>query len=572
MVHPGARVGSAAVQKKAKERNQQKINLEVNRRLNILEASDSSSSSCSSDTDTDAENLSLQARLREFAEGNRFQALVMTVIGLNVIAIALEVDYPEIDVDGVDVWFWANTAFLAFFTIEITIRFLSYGCRGFFCAKELDAKFWNYFDFFIVASGIVDTGSKLMPKEEGAKQSNFALLIRIVRLFRICRVVRIVKSLKQLQMLIRGLVESLGIVCWIALLMLVIILIFGIMCTQNIGQMASMWDGDDAAKIKGYFGSVPRSMQTLFEFLTLCDWSDIVRTVAKKQQYMVPIFIIYVVLSAFVVLSLLTGIMAEHMNSVREMEAEEQMKEIMLRVHDANRAFYKAFLRADKNGDHKLSKTEFMGLLLEEEVMKTFAEFQVKLGDEDKETFFAVTDMNNDGMISWEEFKRAFHQLREGDKSAKPIMIQRNRIQRQFPHGDGHTCTRPLTDRERLEAEASAEALDDRVYMAEVACQELGDSLTFLAKKFEMDVSTWDVLKSLGSKPRHHHHHHGNHRHMEQGKHRPGFQNIKRHISNHSHHTQQGNFVQVQVPLSHQLPTAPVQPNLVIQPQMRPWS
>lgn len=122
-----------------------------------------------------------------------------------------------------------------------------------------------------------------------------------------------------------------NIVFWISALMMMIILVMSIFCTTMIGQNAANW-GPDMPDIEDHWGKVGMSCLTLFQFLTLDDWSNITRQVVWPSTDQSPfmtlllltMFLSYVVFAAFVILSLLTGVMAEHMNTVRQQEEADE--------------------------------------------------------------------------------------------------------------------------------------------------------------------------------------------------------------------------------------------------------
>jgi len=369
----------------------------------------------------------------------RFQLAVALVILLNVLVMALQANYPEIPPgaglpEGKSVWSVLNGIFLVLFTLELAFRFITFGCQDFFCkgGPKGEDLTWNWFDFAVVSAGWLDVLSKFfLPHQKG---SNLVQIIRIVRILRMLRVIRLFKQLRKLRMLVKGLSESVSIVAWILVMMIMMILIVAIFCTSTIGHQYAEW-GEDADDIHKYWGTVPNSMQTLFQYLTLDDWGMISRLVCKKMGWMMPIFILYVVFAAFVVLSLLTGVMAEHMNAVRREEDEKLKQESHSRMLAAIRVFYKAFRSADTEADGVIAREEFATIFMDKQFAKQLQNFDVDLQGINAEDIFKCLDLDNDGSITWEEFKFGLIELREA-VTPKQIIMLRNRIQRAIEASD----------------------------------------------------------------------------------------------------------------------------------------
>merc|ERR1711920_777754 len=132
-------------------------------------------------------------------------------------------------------------------------------------------------------------------------------------------------------------------------LLLVFTFISGILTTTLFGNSADEWpDEEDRLEVRQYFGSVANSMFTLFQFLTLDDWVTVIRVIEKQYPTAARlIFYPYVVLAAFVILSLFSGVMVDHMNDVRREEELDKQKEEMKKAHELDNAFKTIFGWAD---------------------------------------------------------------------------------------------------------------------------------------------------------------------------------------------------------------------------------
>merc|ERR1719217_1914094 len=126
------------------------------------------------------------------------------------------------------------------------------------------------------------------------------------------------------------------------------------------------------------------------------------------------VFLGYVVFAAFVILSLLTGVMAEHMTNLREMQEEDEKAEQRLKQQEAERTFFEAFKRLDTSMDRKISRSEFVDMLRDEELLQKLDDICVNLRESyaNADDLFNLIDLDHDELINWSEFKFGMHELR----------------------------------------------------------------------------------------------------------------------------------------------------------------
>lgn len=327
---------------------------------------------------------------------NRFSLLVAMVILTNTFAMALEADYP-------DLWIWLpfNHIFIAFFVVELIMRLYTFRA-GFFCDPE--SRTWNMFDLVIVTMGVIDLWVlQTILNSNGTKISKFVTTMRVVRILRILRVLRLLKQFKKLALLARGLIESVHIVFWISVLLCMILLVSSIFCTNFIGHRAEIFE--DPEEIRKYWGTIHRSATTLFQFLTMDDWSSVARTVTEVLPGMQLFFVVYIVITAFAILSLLTGVMAEHMTQVSEQEKGDEDKRQTKELEKLIASLYNVFRRGDRSGDDLVSLQEFQVMLDDPEMKEDLQKINVKFMGHEPSEMFEILDTDGDGYVSWEEFK-----------------------------------------------------------------------------------------------------------------------------------------------------------------------
>merc|ERR1719316_1436628 len=112
-----------------------------------------------------------------------------------------------------------------------------------------------------------------------------------------------------------------------------------------------------------------KSMTTLFQFVTLDDWSRIARAVAQHEPFMNIFFILYILITAFTTLSLLTGVVSEQILAAtkkEEVEQQERHEEQMKFFQEVKRMFKKA----DHDDSHTISRQEFQEFIVEDDDMQ----------------------------------------------------------------------------------------------------------------------------------------------------------------------------------------------------------
>ncbi len=200
-----------------------------------------------------------------------FNLLINIAILVNAIVIGLETEFAcsksseaclpsEQFVWKVFEWF-----FLTLFLFEAILKNIHLTVRGYF------ADDWNKFDFFLLTFAIVDvwilaalnTGGNFKP----------AIALRVLRAFRLVRLVKLMRSFKELYLIVTGMVEAFKTLLWVGGLLIFVLYIFAICMTIMIGQgdsTAIRYNG--AWTQSDYWGSVPRSMFTLFQIITTDSW------------------------------------------------------------------------------------------------------------------------------------------------------------------------------------------------------------------------------------------------------------------------------------------------------------
>ena len=236
--------------------------------------------------------MTLRDRLRRLVEGERFQRAILALIVLNAVTLGLETSAEVMAAIGPALRA-VDRIVLAVFTIEVALRVVAHGPR-FFRGP------WNVFDFAIVAISLLpSTGA-----------------FTVLRALRVLRVLRLISAVPRMRAVVQALLSAIpGLGAIIALLAL-LFYVAGVMATKLFGASFPEW-----------FGSLPASVYSLFQIMTLESWSmGIVRPVMEVYPYAWAFFVPFILVATFTMLNLFIAVVvgamqAEH-NKTAEADAE----------------------------------------------------------------------------------------------------------------------------------------------------------------------------------------------------------------------------------------------------------
>ncbi len=213
---------------------------------------------------------------------------VLALIIINAITLGMETSKSLEAVHG-NLLHLIDQAILCVFNVEITLRIIAFGPKKFIRSR------WNVFDFIVIAISLVYNGGDLA----------------ILRTFRILRVLRLVSAVPAIRRVVNGLAASISSVAAVFLLLFIVFYVFAVIATHFYAGYSDE-----------YFGSIGRSMFTLFQIMTLASWSDIARTLMKIYPGAWIFFIGFIVITTFTMLNLLVGIIVNTMHNIVHIEEE----------------------------------------------------------------------------------------------------------------------------------------------------------------------------------------------------------------------------------------------------------
>ncbi|MEM6298045.1 MAG: ion transporter [Bacteroidota bacterium] len=240
----------------------------------------------------------LQEKSYRLSQSKPFQYAVVWAIIFCSILLGVETFFHE----RITIFKVLDIFFTFFFLLEIIIRMLAAGSLlSFFqlCTFNRQTKstgnrlkihwdetgFWNWFDTIIVFFSVISLIGHLVEHPE---------FLIVSRLFRVMRVLRLLEVSDELKSVEKQIISIIPTVFSFGLLLAVLLYIYSIVGTYLFGHKAFE---------KADFTDLPSAFLTLFQIMTLDNWSDIMDTTKGEvfgSWFYKGFFISFVILTAII--------------------------------------------------------------------------------------------------------------------------------------------------------------------------------------------------------------------------------------------------------------------------------
>jgi voltage-gated sodium channel len=248
-----------------------------------------------------ATGLLARDRLGAWIESPPLQRAIIGLILLNAVTLGLETWDGAMRVAGPALVF-VDRVILALFVAEILIKLYAQGPRFF-------RNPWNVFDFLVVGIALIPATGPLT-------------------VLRVLRVLRLVSMIPRLRFVVEALLRAVPGILSIVGLLGILYYVFAVMATGLFGERFPEW-----------FGSIGRSMYTLFQIMTLESWSmGIVRPVMTEFPYAWLFFVPFILIATFTILNLFIAIIVSTMQSMSQEQLGQEEAMIERAVHGSGDA------------------------------------------------------------------------------------------------------------------------------------------------------------------------------------------------------------------------------------------
>lgn len=259
--------------------------------------------------------------------GNKiFEIVIIAIILINSILIGVETSYSV---------YWIRLIqkiILGIFTLEIILRFLAADS-----IKDFFKDGWNIFDLTLVLIGYIPSNLAI--------NASAMMALRVLRVFRVLRLLRVSKEIK---LIVSVLLKSLVSMFYNVILFVIFIYLFAIIGVglfrlpdpdKLTGEKLQQYElyMQDASNLPKCspdpFGSVGEAMFTLFRELTGDDWAalrynHIIASecgLIASGSFVINLYhILWIVISAFLLLNIVTGAIINNYEVVLEEQHEKK--------------------------------------------------------------------------------------------------------------------------------------------------------------------------------------------------------------------------------------------------------
>mmetsp|Transcript_49651 Transcript_49651/g.118237 ORF Transcript_49651/g.118237 Transcript_49651/m.118237 type:complete len:645 (+) Transcript_49651:98-2032(+) len=353
-----------------------------------------------------------------------FTWTIWALVAMNTVQMGVEADYP----DNTDLWFACENFFTLAFALEMCIKI---------CAMKI--KYFrdkaNLLDAAIVILAIIDVWIFTLIGEEIDLQS--ISILRLLRLLRLVRVIKLVKQWRKVLLVLHGLFAAMQATVFVGALLGLSIYCCAIFCVSIIGRQ-DMYPGytEEPAEINEQevmanfnphlsFGSMGRSMLTLFSIAIFAEWTEIVRPVYLKQPGLVLFFVAFALFVCFGVMNVIIGMIVDSViDYSNRIEAEEE--EIIrtakrAKVHKIMKLLDSEYPDLDHEGG--LRSTEVAQCMRNESMKELLKGMDLPAGFTGRE-MMDMLDNNGSGTLQRAEFARNLIRLVENGSFQQSCMMQ----------------------------------------------------------------------------------------------------------------------------------------------------
>jgi len=206
---------------------------------------------------------------------------------------------------------------LGIFVVELLLKIIAYRFSFFRSG-------WNIFDFVVVVVALIPNSGALS-------------VLRTLRVLRVLRVLTVVPSLKRVVAAFIHAIPGLGSVVAV---MAIFFYAAAVMAVGFFGETHPEW-----------FGSIGKSLYSLFQIMTLESWSmGIVRPVMEAHPHAWAFFVPFIILATFTILNLFIGIIVSTMQELSVLpDPDDPNKQTIEILHNIEEEVARLRAQLDRN-------------------------------------------------------------------------------------------------------------------------------------------------------------------------------------------------------------------------------
>jgi voltage-gated sodium channel len=228
------------------------------------------------------------------------------------------------------------------------------------------------------------------------------------------------KQFRELWLLVGGMVNSIKALAWICIILMLLIYVCAVVTTTEIGHNDDVYGNGPSYDglvwpYKEYFGTVFKSMFSLFQVVTLDGWcDDIVRHIIYFQPILALLFLGFLVLTAFGLMNVVIGVIVENTLAGAAVADETVQKEQSAKRRKALGQLQVMLELSDTKRTGQITLQELQAAAQSRVVQQQFEALEVK--QTEVEQIFELLDYERRGKVELKKFIDSCRELIGGQR------------------------------------------------------------------------------------------------------------------------------------------------------------
>jgi len=339
----------------------------------------------------------------------RFEGFIGAAVVANCACMAAETFYNAEDKPAY--LQMAEHAFTLLFVFEFFLRIAAYSWV--WLVDKLNA-----FDTFLVWGVGVIIMWLLRPLGLPVATVRRLSALRILRLSRLCRSIRMIPMFRDLWMLVQGVMGCTGMLFWTMVIGGVFIYTFAVAMLEFVAKSPTFEDDED---VQEWFGTLPRAMFTLMQFMVFDSWAFRAKHILRKDPKILIIFGLFIGLAGLVLFNLMTAVVIQQAFDNTQQDTEAVNRARYLRQQDIKASLRRMFADLDEDQSGYLTHEEFLACLDDLPFLRMIKKLDIAM--EDLPDIFEILD-NGDGEVDSTEFIDGMEILQGAAMSSEMVRAQ----------------------------------------------------------------------------------------------------------------------------------------------------
>ncbi|CAJ1405572.1 unnamed protein product [Effrenium voratum] len=365
----------------------------------------------------------LRKRVARVVTNPYFDIVIGVLVLINIGMLVHQTNRHGLGLDSEPIVTWANFGMLVVYTLEACLRLYAFR-KAYFCSA------WNLLDFFVLIS---DWFLQILAFALDAEVPRAALLrtLRVVRALRVLRTIRTLHLFRELYIMLYGFFSALKAIAWAAVLLLLMLLIWGIVAVEMIHplnqEIALTGIYHDCERCPRAFQTVWASVLTFSQQIVAGDsWGKVTIPIMEEHPLVVPFFLMVFVTIDLGLLNLILSVIVDKAHQAHQEDKKFQISQRQAAFDAAKQSLMDLCAELDEDHSGCLSLAE---LLNGYDRLPEFQE-QMRLMDVERDdmlSLFKVLDEDGSGDIEYSEFVEQVVKMRSQDMSLS-LMFLRSQI------------------------------------------------------------------------------------------------------------------------------------------------